>query len=148
MSSHRDLRLASRGAAALLAAAFAAGCARPLAVQHEYFAPASGTIDRSSVATQHLVSHHRALQTAQRWCAAAAASGPVPRAGAELPGGGPELGDAAAREALERLCAGIPPRRAVAAYGPASDAYRRWVEDQVRELQSASETAASAAGGS
>ena len=147
MPSHRHLRIASRGAAVLLAVALTAGCTRPLAVQHEYFAPASGSIDRASVVTQHLVSHYRALQTAQRWCAAAAASASIPPAGAEIPGG-PDLGDAAAREALDRLCASIPPRRAVAAYGPPSDAYLRWVRGQVRELQSASETAASAAGGS
>ena len=66
---------------------------------------------------------------------------------AELPSG-PNPGSAAAREALADLCA-TPARPPVAAYGAASNAYRRWVEDQVRELPAPSETAAyGAAGGS
>ena len=61
--------------------------------------------------------------------------------------GGPNPAFAAAREALAGLCA-TPPGPPAAAYGGTSNAYRRWVEDQVRELPEPSETAASAAGGS
>ena len=121
MPSHRHLRIASRGAAALLAVALAAGCARPLAVQHEYFAPASGSIDRASVVTQHLVSHYRALQTAQRWCAVAAGSASVPPAGAEIPEG--------------RTSATRPPaRRSIASARPSAPARGGRLRPPVRSV--------------
>ena len=131
----------------LIATLSAGGCMRQLAVKDEYFAPASGSSARSQVATQHLVSHYRALQAAQRWCAAA------PRSSAGLPEetrlpAGPELGTESAHDALHNLCGSIPPPRPVAAHGAATSAHRRWVEDNVRKLPEASQTAASAAGGS
>ena len=140
--------LPSRSAALLLLASLAAGgCVRQLAVQDEYFAPASGSSARSRVAALHLVSHHRALQAAQRSCVASPIDNDAPPLEAQSPDG-PELGSAAAREALRRLCASIPPQLPVAAHGATSNAYRRWVEDNVRQLPEASQTAASAAGGS
>lgn len=142
MPDHRTSFLSSRAAALMLLGALAAaGCVRPLAIQDEYFTPGSGTATRNNVATRHLVSHHRALQAALRSCATA------PSGAMDTPPG-PELGDAAAREALGRLCASLPPQPSVAAYGAMSNAYRRWVNDAVHELPEASRTAASAAGGS
>lgn len=154
-------RLASRSlrvTAALVLAALAAGCWRPLAVQHEYFAPTAGSAAKTASDAHHAVSRYRALQAARRACAesmpAASASpvSPASRSGsatatASGAARGPDPGAAAAREALADLCA-APPRPPVAAYGGVSDAYRRWAEDRVRELPATSETAASAAGGS
>lgn len=138
-------------AAALL---FAAGCVRPLASQHEFFAPGSGVAALTTIKTGHALSHHRALQAAQRACdspALADASGPGPdRPGPDRPGPepGPDPGHAAALRALADICAGtVADPGPVAAHGAASNALRRWAEDQVRELPSPSETAASAAGG-
>ena len=152
-------RLASRPlrvTATLVLAALAAGCWRPLAVQHEYFAPTAGSAAQAASDAHHAVSRYRALQAAQRACAApmpAASASPVSPASrsgfatASSAALGPDPGAAAAREALADLCA-APARPPVAAYGGVSDAYRRWVEDRVRELPATSETAASAAGGS
>ena len=140
--------LPSCSAALLLIASLAVGgCVRQLAVQDEYFAPASGSSARSRMAARQLVSHHRAFQAARRSCAAPPFDNDAPPLEAQSPDG-PELGSAAAREALRRLCASIPPRLPVAAHGATSNAYRRWVEDNVRQLPKASQTAASAAGGS
>ena len=128
----------ARTAAVVVLAALATGCWRPLAVQHEYFAPANGSVARISAGIQHTMSHHRARQAAQQACAA-----PMPAA----PPAGPDLGSEAAHKALADLCAGRTARPPVAAYGAASNAYRRWVEDRVRDLPEASATAADAAGG-
>lgn len=133
-------------AAALL---LAAGCMRPLASQHEFFAPGSGTAALASIKAGHTLSHHRALQAAQRACGAPAladASGP----NSERPGSepGPDPGHAAALRALADICAGtVADPGPVAAHGATSNAFRRWTEDNVRELPAPSETAASAAGG-
>ena len=135
----------ARAAAAILLAALCAGCARPLAVQHEFFWPTNGSADRIGTHTRHTVNHHRALQAAQHACGSQS-SVSVALDGANLHDG-PNPGLAAAHQALANLCAtrAMP---TAAAYGGASNAYRRWVEDQVRELPEASDTAASAAGGS
>ena len=131
-------------AAALL---FAAGCMRPLAHQHEFFAPRSGVAALASIKAGHAISHHRALQAAQRACdAPALAHDPGP--GSERPDPGPESGHAAALRALAGVCTGtVAEPGPVAAHGATSNAFRRWAEDTVRELPSPSETAASAAGG-
>ena len=131
----------------LVAMLAAGGCVRQLAVEDEYFAAASGSGTRSRVATQHLLSHYRAWQAAQQWCSDVAHQAAPPSEDARLRPG-PGLGSASAREALHGLCAAIPPPHPVAAHGAAANAYRRWVEDNVRELPEASQTAASAAGGS
>ena len=123
------------------------GCVRPLAVQDEYFAPASESGAQSLSATRHLVSHHRALQVAQHSCSAVRTHSGAPPGNLQ-PSAGPEIGNSAAGEALRRLCASGPPRLPVSAHGASFNAYRRWVQDAVRELPEASRTAASAAGGS
>ena len=134
----------TRAAAAILLVALASGCARPLAVQHEFFSPTSGLADRISTQTRHAIGHHRAQQFARFACGPNAAA-PAPAEETGVPDG-PSAGFAAAnREALADLCASEG-RRPAAAYGGASNAYRRWVEDRVRELPEVSETAASAAG--
>ena len=62
-------------------------------------------------------------------------------------GAGPNLGRAAAHDALAAVCAATVSRSPpVSSYGTASEAYRRWAEDRVRPLPSPSETAASAGG--
>ena len=123
---------------------FAAGCTRPLALQHEYFAPLGGVATLDGIKAGHMVSHHRALQMAQRACGSAALdSVPDP-----VPDPGPDPGHAAALRALAETCAGtIAKTGPVAAHGATANAYRRWTEDRVRELPAPAETAADAAGG-
>ena len=135
-----------RVAVAILLAALATGCARPLAIQHEFFEPSGGVADRIGTRAWHAVGHHRAQQVARHACGSSAAA-PVPAGEVPVPTGPAAGFTAANREALAVLCADGEPAPA-AAYGGTSNAYRRWVEDQVRELPAASETAASAAGGS
>ena len=145
MTSLPSFRRLSRIASTMLLVALCTGCVRPLAVQHEFFEPLNGSADRIGMQTRHAIGHHRALQAARFACGSNAAA-PVPAEEANVPDG-PSAGFAAAnRKALADLCAagGQTP---AAAYGGTSNAYRRWVEDQVRELPAASETAASAAGG-
>lgn len=138
----------SHGAVLLLTLSLAStGCVRPLAVQDEYFAPASESGAQSLLATRHLVSHHRALQVAQRSCSAVRTHSDAPP-GNMPPPAGSEIGNSVASEALRRLCESTPPRVPVAAHGASSNAYQRWVQDAVRKLPEASRTAASAAGGS
>lgn len=139
-------RRRSRLAAVLLLAALGTGCVRPLASQHDFFTPTDGTADRIGMQTRHAISHHRALQAARLACrskdAVAALQGVT-----DVPDGPESVFAAAGDEALAGLCASRPQPPA-AAYGGTSNAYRRWVEDRVRELPEAAETAASAAGGS
>ena len=133
-------------AVAILLMAFTAGCARPLSVQHEFFVPTSGVADRIGTQAGHAISHHRAQQVARHACGSSAAA-PVPAGETRAPAGPAAGFTAANRAALAHLCADVE-RTPTAAYGGTSNAYRRWVEDEVRELPAASETAASAAGGS
>ena len=143
MSSLVSFRPCARVAAVMLLAVLGAGCARPLAVQHEFYSPMSGTADRIRIQAQHEVSHHRAWQVVRHACRS---HSPAPPEETSAPAE-PDPGVAAARVALSELCA-TPVRPPAAAYGGASNAYRRWAEDQIRDLPEASETAASAAGGS
>ena len=140
----RPGRAGGRIVAVLLLAALAAGCVRPLAVQDEFFSPLNGTADDISRRARHTVGHHRALAAARHGCPAPDHAF-VPTGESE-PAGGPGFGSAAARDALAELC-GVPGRPAAAAYGGTSNAYRRWVEDRVRELPRQTETGAGAAGG-
>ena len=145
MPSLVSFRPCPRIAAAILLAVLGAGCARPLAVHDEFYSSANASADRLRVRTQHALDHHRARQVALHACGSHA-SRPVAPEEAGAPDG-PDSGAAAARAALTGPCA-TPARPPVAASGGASNAYRRWVEDRVRELPAASETAASATGGS
>ena len=144
MLSLPSFRHHSRIATVMLLTALCAGCGRPLALQHEFFEPLSGSADRIGAQTRYALNHHRAQQFARFACGPNAAA-PAPAEETGVPDG-PSAGFAAAnREALADLCASEG-RRPAAAYGGASNAYRRWVEDRVRELPEVSETAASAAG--
>ena len=126
-------------AAAALLAALAAGCMRPLALQDEYFSSPGRSIARTNAETLRTVRHHRALQAAQRAC---------PRPAPSAAPSGSDLGAPVHRAALAEICASTvaqPPP--ASAHGSLSNAYRRWLEDQVRELPAPSETAASAGDG-
>ena len=145
-TSRQDIPRRLRTLGAVLLAVLAAGCGRPLAVQHEFFSPLSGNADRIGAQASHAVSHHRALHAAHRECGPPP-SGSVAWSASDRARGGPDPGTTAADAALADLC-DTPARPPVAAHGATSNAYRRWVEDNVRELPAASETAAGAAGGS
>ena len=146
MLSLPSLRRRSCFAALLLLAALETGCVRPLASQQEFFLPTSGVADRIGLQTRYTLSHHRAVQVARHACrskgAVAAAQGVT-----NVPDSPDSVAAAAGDEALAGLCASEPQPPA-AAYGGVSNAYRRWVEEQVHDLPDAAETAASAAGGS
>ena len=136
-----NLRPGFLGPCAVAAAlAVAAGCTRPLALQHEYFRPGSGAAALASVKTGHAVSHHRALQAAQRACRAPAL--------ADAPAPGPDLGSEAAFRALAETCANtVAETGPVSAHGASANAFRRWTNDEVRDLPAPAETGAAAAGG-
>jgi len=146
MPNPSDLPSLFRAAAAGLLAVLAAGCVQPLAVQNEFFSPLTGTADRIGSHTELTVSHQRTLQAAQRACGTPSSARVAPDASTHR-ASGPSPGLVAAGRALADLCA-TPARPPVAAHGATSNAYRRWVEDQVRDLPEASDTAAGAAGGS
>ena len=144
MPNFNDFLPTTRIVPAMLLATLIAGCVRPLSVQHEYFSPLNGSTAGTTERTRHVVSHNRALQAAQHRCPPPVHATVAPRE-TKTPAG-PDIGSTAAREALADLCATLV-RSSEAAYGGTSNAYRRWVEDEVRELPDASETAAGAAGG-
>ena len=126
-------------ATAVLLAAFASGCMRPLAVQDEYFSSTSRSIANANAAALRTVRHHRALQEAKHAC---------PRPARAAPASGRDARAPFAPAALARLCASTAAQpRPVSAHGATSNAYRRWAEDEVRELPDPSETAASAGDG-
>ena len=126
----------------MVIALLVAGCHERLAQQDEYFAPLSGVITAVRAETERLVTYHEALQALQRSCTskpstlvsqdAVSFHSPVP-------------GAASADETRKPLC--VPSTRTSAAYGSASKAYTRWVEDRVRPLPDPSETASSITGG-
>ena len=145
MPSPHDLPRHARTAATMVLVMTVAGCGRPLAVQDEFFSPFGETVSVTSERIGHTVRHQRALHAARRACAfgvhASIARGRVE------PAAGPDPGTTAARDALAQLCA-APAWSPAPALGGISNAYRRWVEDRVRELPEVSETAIGAAGGS
>lgn len=145
MPTLHDIPRRLRALGAVLLALLAAGCGRPLSVQHEFFSPMSGTADRIGAQTSHAVAHHRALHAAHRECGARS-PGPAAGSAPDRARGGPNPGSAAADEALADLC-DTPARPPAAVHGATSNAYRRWVDDNVRALPAATETAAGAAGG-
>ena len=136
-----DLPRLFRTAAACLLAALATGCVQPLAVQNEFYSPLTGTADRIGAHTELTVSHHRALQAAQRVCgtplsAAMArdttnhgASGPVPGSSSAPPGPGQSVRhpDPAARGRARRHVERIPAVGGGSREGTArGDRDRRW----------------------
>ena len=138
-------RAAVAAVAASLLAGVAAGCV-PLAAQDPFFDPSNGEMARSRKMVKQMVSHHLALQAAQRACppATAPTDASIEREPAD---DGPDLGRAPAREALFGVCTDTLARtEPVAAHGGTANAYRRWAEDSVRELPAPDETVATAGG--
>lgn len=125
--------------AVLLPLSLSVGCHEPLALQDSYFAPGNSNAAQLRRDALQALRYNRALQSARRSCPVAVP--PAVRA--------PGESDRAVvrRAALARVCMEAP-APTVAAHGGSENAYRRWVEDRVRELPEASATAASAAGGS
>ena len=136
----RSLRRSVCAAATLLPLSLAAGCQQPLAVHDPYFRPGNTSAAAQNAEAKRVVRYHRALQTARRSCPGYAA------AGTDRPDG-PVPAPAEGRAALAKLCAGLR-APGTAAHGATSNAYRRWVEDKVRDLPKAAATGAGAAGGS
>ena len=126
-------------ATVVLLGAFASGCMRPLALQDEYFSSTNRSITNANAEALQTIRHHRALQAAKHAC---------PHPGRSAPAYARDLGSPSAPAALVELCASTAaPPRPVSAHGSTSNAYRRWAQDQVRELPDPSETAASAGDG-
>lgn len=134
MPDLQSRRRCLRVPAALLLVALVGGCYQPLAVQDPYFASAVATATLGAEA-RHVVRYNEALRAARRSCIV-----PKPDVGER---DGPDAGARAGRAALADLCAASP-RPAAAAFGGTTNAYRRWVEDRVRELPEPSATAARA----
>lgn len=129
MPEFRSLRRGLCYVTALLSLSLLIGCQQPLAVHDPYFRPGNTSAAAQDDETRRVVRYQRALQLARHSCA------------------DPELVTEPRRTALAHVCPDRP-RPPTAALGATSNAYRRWVEDRVRELPSATTTAASAAGGS
>lgn len=125
--------------AVLLPLSLSVGCHQPLALQDSYFAPGNSNSAQLRRDALQALRYNRALQSARRSC-------PVTALPAVDAPGGSDRG-AVRRAALGRVCAEAP-SPTVAARGGTENAYRRWIEDRVRELPDASATAAAAAGGS
>ena len=134
-------------ATVVLLAALAPGCMPPLAHQDEYFSSTSRSIANANAEALGTVRHHRALQAVKHACPRPARFAPASGRGVEFPSGR-DIASPPERTALATLCASTDAQsRPVSAHGATSNAYRRWVEDEVRELPDPSETAASAGGG-
>lgn len=115
-------------AAAVLLAVSATGCMERLAQRHAHFMPLSAAAV-TAAETEHALRYQQAAQAARRACDAAA------------PAAAHALG---ARAAARRLCASAG--RPQAAHGGLSNAYDRWVAEEVRKLPTPSETGSSVGG--
>ena len=114
-------------AAAALLAVSATGCMERLAQRHAHFMPLSAAAV-TAAETEHVLRYQQAAQAARRACDAAPAAAHA-------------LG---ARVAARRLCASAGRPQAV--HGGLSNAYDRWVAEEVRKLPSPSETGSSVGG--
>ena len=127
----------------MLIALLVAGCQGRLAQQDEYFAPFSGVVTALKAETQRLVTYHEALQALRRPCTTNVSTA-ASRDAVTLHR--PIHGVTSVGEAGRQSC--VPNARTTAAYGSASSAYKRWVEDRVHPLPDPSDTASSITGGS
>lgn len=108
----------------------------PQTLKTGQFWPAHREAARQFAETQELIARQRALQLVGRFCD-----------GKEPPGGlsaGAGTDEKAVREARAELCG--PPTDA-AVRGGVENAYKRWLEDDVRELPDPKDTGASPAAG-
>ena len=130
--------------AAMLIAALAAGCHGQLAHKHDFFAPGSAAGARSQVETQRVLAYYQALQAAQRGCPGGRPASAIPDDASRDPTDA--SGHPAAQQPWARPC--LVAEGSLASHGGASNSYRRWVEDRVRELPAPAETASSIGSGS
>lgn len=136
--------LSVRIGAALLIAALAAGCHGQLAQNHDFFAPGGATGTLSQTETQRVLAYYQALQAAQRGCPGGRPASAIPDDTSWNPAEADR--QAAPQQPWAHSCPGADSSHA--AHGGASNSYRRWVEDKVRELPAPSETASSIGSGS
>lgn len=144
MSNPQSLPIHFRVVATMSIMMFLGGCHERLAEKHAFFAPMGDPGTAVSAETERIMTYNLALQAAQRGCLAQASSqsstGDVSSGRAALSGTQYDE-DERAHQCAER-------ERTHAARGSAANAYRRWVEDRVRELPAPSETAQSVGSGS
>lgn len=137
MSHARSLRFSIGASVALLVLVAAGGCQERLAQRDAYFAPFGGFQASASDEPASVIRYHQTLHAVRIGCSEAGST-------AEPAGPGSAAGaawrEAADAELLARLCEDAG-EDSYAAYGGASNAYRRWVEDEVRELPKPSDTA-------
>ena len=122
-----------RSCAAAVLLSLLAGCQQPLAVNDPYFRPGNTTAAAERDRVDRVLLYGRALRAAGLAC---------------RDGAGRRDGRAEAGLAAPAVPCAASPKPPPAALGGTANAYRRWVEDRVRELPEAAATAAGAAGGS
>ena len=143
VSNFRCLAIPLHLALALLLVVSVSGCLERLAQKDAYFASTNEVKAKARVQTERLIIHHRAVQVAQRGCFSRGPSSGAHSSRPPAPAGAP-LRAAWTEDEWVALCGA--PQGAYAADGAPSNAYRRWVEDQVRELPEPSDTASSVGG--
>ena len=118
--------------AAFLAGALCAACHEPLAVRNPFHGAPAQSAAALDTKTLQVLTQHRALQAVRRACSA-----PLPPGGIRIrPGlGSPETG----KPPGDPCSMSRPPPGA--SHGGILNAYRRWVDDQVRDLPDPSKTA-------
>lgn len=118
------------------------GCQERLAQRDSYFAPLNGLSVSLHSETEHVLDYHQALQAALHGCREGHGT-----ASPGVMGGGNAVSERVLDPGAQaRICASSGVTHA--AHGAPLNGYRRWVEDQVRELPSPTETASSIGGGS
>ena len=141
-SAGHDFHPSRRLSLAILIAVSVSGCFDRLAHKHDFFASASGTSATIGLETERFVGYHAALQAARRGCSKRGPIGVSPSADSS----GTPLQAERAEDAFADLCG--TSKGTHAAHGAPFNGYRRWVEDQVRELPEPSDTASSVGGDS
>ena len=135
-SWHRHCR--ARVAAALVPASLLGGCVGQLGLHDPYYSGFSEVARTYVATTQQALTDGRSMQVLQAACSRADPGGDA--------SDDADLDAAGGRKTLDALCAAWR-GRSPAAEGAILNAYLRWVEDNVRPMQAATQTAASAAGG-
>lgn len=118
--------------AAFLAGALCVACHEPLAIRNPFHGAPAQSAAALDTKTLQVLTHHRALQAVRRTCSAPLPPGRI----RSRPGlGPPEIG-----KPSEDPCSRFRPQPVVS-HGATLNAYRRWVDDQVRDLPDPSKTA-------